>query len=221
MRDERDQRIRDRAHAIWEAEGRPHGRDQEHWRQAAEEIAREFATEEAGGARTTPVSGIASDTLYTAQTSGRRRRTKAAEPAPDAKDAQPKRRHGGSGAMEADTIGTGSTQASDASPAPGRKRRTVRSEGTKEDGAPPAEPKAPRRGAAKGAADAAAGDPEPGKAQTGSAAGRRRTTAGEGTKEDGAPPLGTSATDASVIAAPLEEPTTAMPPDNTGSGGSS
>lgn len=220
MADERDRRIRDRAHAIWEAEGRPHGRDQEHWRQAAEEIDREFATEVTGGARTTPVAGMASDIFDTAQTSGQRRRVKAAEPAPDARTAAPKGRRGGPGAFDVDAMGTGSTQAPDASPAPGRKRRTVRSEGTKDDGAPPAERKVPQRHAAKSAEDAVARDPEPGTVQTGSAKGRRRTTASEGTKEDGAPPPpGTNATDASVTAAPLEESTTAMPPDNTGSGG--
>ncbi|MEW5728926.1 MAG: DUF2934 domain-containing protein [Pseudomonadota bacterium] len=32
------ERIRHRAHQIWEEEGRPEGRDQEHWRRAAREI---------------------------------------------------------------------------------------------------------------------------------------------------------------------------------------
>lgn len=31
--------IRQRAYAIWEASGRPHGRDKDHWFQAAREIA--------------------------------------------------------------------------------------------------------------------------------------------------------------------------------------
>jgi hypothetical protein len=35
---ELEQRILERAHQIWEEEGRPHGRDQEHWRQAEQEI---------------------------------------------------------------------------------------------------------------------------------------------------------------------------------------
>ncbi len=30
--------IRERAYAIWEEEGRPHGRDWDHWLRAAEEI---------------------------------------------------------------------------------------------------------------------------------------------------------------------------------------
>lgn len=39
MTDHRDETIRRRAHAIWEAEGRPEGRDREHWLQAEAEIA--------------------------------------------------------------------------------------------------------------------------------------------------------------------------------------
>lgn len=34
-----EKRIADKAHALWEAEGRPHGRDQAHWEQAREMIA--------------------------------------------------------------------------------------------------------------------------------------------------------------------------------------
>lgn len=39
MQDE--ERIRQRAHAIWEREGRPAGRHEEHWAQARREIAEE------------------------------------------------------------------------------------------------------------------------------------------------------------------------------------
>lgn len=35
----RDDRIRERAHAIWDAEGRPAGRATEHWLQAERELA--------------------------------------------------------------------------------------------------------------------------------------------------------------------------------------
>ena len=38
MKADRLTRIRERAYAIWEAEGRPHGRDVEHWARAANEI---------------------------------------------------------------------------------------------------------------------------------------------------------------------------------------
>ena len=34
-----DERIRQRAHQIWEREGRPDGRSQDHWKLASEEIA--------------------------------------------------------------------------------------------------------------------------------------------------------------------------------------
>jgi hypothetical protein len=36
--EELERRIRDRAYAIWEREGRPQGRDREHWEQATREI---------------------------------------------------------------------------------------------------------------------------------------------------------------------------------------
>ena len=36
-----EHRIRDRAYAIWEQEGRPEGKQDEHWRRAEAEIAAE------------------------------------------------------------------------------------------------------------------------------------------------------------------------------------
>ncbi|RWM68016.1 MULTISPECIES: DUF2934 domain-containing protein [Mesorhizobium] len=38
MTDDRQERIRQRAHAIWEQAGRPHGAHQQHWDQATAEI---------------------------------------------------------------------------------------------------------------------------------------------------------------------------------------
>jgi hypothetical protein len=38
MQDDREHRIRERAHALWEQAGRPEGRHDEHWRQASQEI---------------------------------------------------------------------------------------------------------------------------------------------------------------------------------------
>ena len=38
MDSEKERRIRERAYDIWQREGRPHGRDAEHWRRAAAEI---------------------------------------------------------------------------------------------------------------------------------------------------------------------------------------
>jgi hypothetical protein len=43
MSDDRQHRIRQRAHAIWENHGRPHGSDREHWEQATREIDAEDA----------------------------------------------------------------------------------------------------------------------------------------------------------------------------------
>jgi Protein of unknown function (DUF2934) len=39
---DRDERIRQRAYEIWEREGRPHGRDEEHWRMAVDELIEEL-----------------------------------------------------------------------------------------------------------------------------------------------------------------------------------
>ncbi len=35
---ELEQRVRERAHSLWEREGRPEGRDKEHWGQACREV---------------------------------------------------------------------------------------------------------------------------------------------------------------------------------------
>jgi hypothetical protein len=43
MSDDRQHRIRQRAHAIWERQGHPHGSDREHWEQATREIDAEDA----------------------------------------------------------------------------------------------------------------------------------------------------------------------------------
>jgi len=46
MHSDRETRIRDRAQAIWEEEGRPEGRDREHWERAAAEVDGEERTGE-------------------------------------------------------------------------------------------------------------------------------------------------------------------------------
>jgi DUF2934 family protein len=38
MSSDRQRRIEQRAYALWEAEGRPYGKDEEHWDRAAREI---------------------------------------------------------------------------------------------------------------------------------------------------------------------------------------
>ncbi len=51
MPDDRDDRIRRRAHEIWERDGRPHGKHAEHWERAAREVDAEAAvTKQAGSA---------------------------------------------------------------------------------------------------------------------------------------------------------------------------
>jgi hypothetical protein len=41
MLDAREERIRAKAHELWEADGRPEGRDREHWEQAAKLVTEE------------------------------------------------------------------------------------------------------------------------------------------------------------------------------------
>jgi hypothetical protein len=43
MERDREQRIRERAYQIWEREGKPQGRDAQHWQQAAAEVEAEAA----------------------------------------------------------------------------------------------------------------------------------------------------------------------------------
>lgn len=43
MSDDRQHRIRQRAHQIWESQGRQHGADRDHWDQATREIDAEDA----------------------------------------------------------------------------------------------------------------------------------------------------------------------------------
>lgn len=55
MSDDRIDRIRRRAHAIWDREGRPDGRDAEHWSRAEAEI----GTDRGGGETTAPPAACA------------------------------------------------------------------------------------------------------------------------------------------------------------------
>jgi hypothetical protein len=49
MDDDRIERIRERAHRIWEEEGQPEGRDAEHWERAIREIDAEDAERRSDG----------------------------------------------------------------------------------------------------------------------------------------------------------------------------
>ncbi|WP_210527931.1 DUF2934 domain-containing protein [Rubellimicrobium arenae] len=55
MDDDLERRIRERAHAIWEREGRPDGRHDEHWRQASEDVGQH--TGSSGSAETSIAPG--------------------------------------------------------------------------------------------------------------------------------------------------------------------
>ena len=42
MADDREDRVRERAYRLWEQEGRPHGRADQHWHQASQEVGDEL-----------------------------------------------------------------------------------------------------------------------------------------------------------------------------------
>ncbi|TIN26664.1 MAG: DUF2934 domain-containing protein [Mesorhizobium sp.] len=56
--DSREERIKRRAYEIWEREGRPTGREQEHWDQAVQEIEAEGPETERGAGD--PAVGVGS-----------------------------------------------------------------------------------------------------------------------------------------------------------------
>ena len=60
MNQERDDLIRERAHAIWQAEGCPDGRQEQHWGQAAAELSQAQAEAAQDGEAT-----LASDDIVT------------------------------------------------------------------------------------------------------------------------------------------------------------
>ena len=49
MTTEREDRIRQRAHQLWEEQGRPEGRHDEHWQQASSEIGEDDGDSQGGG----------------------------------------------------------------------------------------------------------------------------------------------------------------------------
>lgn len=52
MMEDRTRRIEERAHSLWEMEGRPHGRDAQHWQQAEREIEADYAANTTATGRT-------------------------------------------------------------------------------------------------------------------------------------------------------------------------
>lgn len=79
-----EERIRARAHAIWEEEGRPEGRAEEHWARATREVETAMAAEGGAPAEMT-------DAPAERKPSTRKPAVKKAEPSPDA-DATPARK---------------------------------------------------------------------------------------------------------------------------------
>jgi hypothetical protein len=58
--DDDNERIRDRAYAIWEDEGRPHGRHESHWHRALAELGLASAAEQEPGTTLDPQSALSS-----------------------------------------------------------------------------------------------------------------------------------------------------------------
>lgn len=77
MTNDHDEQIRTRAHEIWEREGRPEGRDQEHWQRGREEIESEIGMSGTEPAQTASLRGSSSDP---AQDSGASQRKRKATP---------------------------------------------------------------------------------------------------------------------------------------------
>ena len=67
MAGQKDDRIRERAHAIWEREGRPDGREQDHWEQARREVENEESADRSGAGS----SGVAARGSETTGGAGR------------------------------------------------------------------------------------------------------------------------------------------------------
>ena len=90
-----EERIRKRAYEIWEQEGSPHGREAEHWRQAADEVAAQQTTgfavgDEAGPAPsggTIADAAVAESPAAGATKPATRRRTAGGQKEPTAKSA--------------------------------------------------------------------------------------------------------------------------------------
>ena len=80
MNGKRDEQIRSRAYAIWEREGRPHGRQEHHWHQAIREV------DEGSGdqAATPPETPAASAPLVKTAARAKRTSTPKAEAKPKA-----------------------------------------------------------------------------------------------------------------------------------------
>lgn len=108
MDQDRQERIRQRAHEIWESEGRPEGRDAHHWSQAEQELGEDS---EKGGTSQGETSGSDSQSgeagnAGDSQTGDDAQQTAAAKPA------KAGRKTAGKSSAKAAKSGTGSTSES-------------------------------------------------------------------------------------------------------------
>ena len=74
-----EEAIRDRAYVIWEREGRPQGRDRDHWLQAAWELSGEEAKAAAAAKKAKPAAKSAKKPAKAAKGTGKRTRAKASK----------------------------------------------------------------------------------------------------------------------------------------------
>ena len=69
-----DESIRDRAYAIWEREGRPQGRERDHWLQAAWELSGEAAKAAATSKAAKPAAKARKPSAKVGRGAGRRKK---------------------------------------------------------------------------------------------------------------------------------------------------
>lgn len=167
MTNDREERIRERAHEIWEQEGRPQGRHDDHWERATREV-------DGGGseaAQMASMKGVSADPSESAK--GRKRRVgSAAEGEVPAKGRRSRSAGGEAATSEGAQAGTASR---------GRRSgpREVTSEGTKPDAAPPSSRRRSTKVAGAEGADASA---DAAQASTGRSR-RRKTESTEASSE--------------------------------------
>ena len=78
-----DEQIRRRAYEIWETQGRPHGRDEEHWQRAREEIGSEVRVIGTQAAQMASLRGSSSDPTQDNGASGRKHKATPSRSIPD------------------------------------------------------------------------------------------------------------------------------------------
>jgi hypothetical protein len=90
MTNEREERIRRRAHELWEKEGRPDGRHEDHWQQAMRDL--DMDADEA--LQSESMKGVSADPVQDRPSKGRKRRTEPGVTTSDllAEATEPKRR---------------------------------------------------------------------------------------------------------------------------------